>query len=209
MSDKAGSAGTHRWKEANRPPPDEAWVWLTQGMLESPAWGAMTASAKRIVERVAVEHMGNKGRCNGELIVTYADFARFGIRKSSVIEAIAIAVGLGWIDVTVRGSKAHGTYKNPSQYALTWLPRRDGTPAVNRWKGVDEERARKVVAGARDPSWRPKRPKRDKLDDPLPGGDIESSHPSETGNTPHNSVGASRENETGKVPKLRLVNERK
>jgi hypothetical protein len=199
---KAGTAGTRHWKEINRPPPEECWIWLTQSMLESPAWAAMTLAARKVVERIGIEHCAHSLKQNGELTVTYENFVAFGIRRSSIIEAIAIARGLGWIDIIVQGKPAQGTYRVASEYALTWLPRRDGTPPTNRWKGIDEARAERVLAAARDPAWRPKRRARPK---PPIGGDIDSSLTSETGELPQNSASASRKSETGQVPKMRLV----
>jgi hypothetical protein len=173
---KSGRAGTHRWRESNRPPADENWIWFTRDMLESPAWCAMPLAARKVVERIAIEHLGHAGKCNGELVVTYDDFEAFGVRRSTVIQAIAIATGLGWIDTTKKGY-AYGSRKVASEYALTWLPRRDGTPPSNRWKGVLAEDATRTVATYRQRDWRPKRRKAS----PSPSRNIERSRRSATG----------------------------
>lgn len=160
---KAGTArpkigpGSQLWQLGNRPPEGEAFVWMTQSMLESPAWSAMTLAARKVLERVMIEHMGHGGKHNGELVVTYDDFASCGVRRSSIIEAIAIAVGLGFLDVTVRGVRSYGTRRVPSEYGLTWLIRRDSTPASNRWRAITDAGAGQVLSRARDASWRPKR----------------------------------------------------
>jgi len=63
-------------KRENRPPKDMPWIWLTREMLESPAWRAMDMlAARRVVERIILEHMAHAGTENGNLIVTYADRA--------------------------------------------------------------------------------------------------------------------------------------
>jgi hypothetical protein len=172
-------------------------------MLESPAWAAMTLAARKVVERVAIEHLKHGGRENGELIVTHVDFGDFGIRRSTIIEAIRIADDLGFIDVTVKGLKSYGTRRLPSQYGLTWLGRRDRTPPSNRWARIDQASASRIVAAARDPSWRPKRPASS------PSRDIDSSLVIETGEHPQLSAIPSLRNVTGLVPKVRLGNARK
>jgi len=80
--------------------------------------------------------MDHGGKENGRLIVTYDDFQVYGIRRQSLRTAIALAVKLGFVDVTARGRRSAGLNRWPSMYGLTWLPRHDWTPASNRWKSV-------------------------------------------------------------------------
>jgi hypothetical protein len=167
---------------------------MTQAMLESPAWAAMTLAARKVVDRIAIEHLGHGLGFNGELTVTYDDFERFGLRRSSVLEAIAVANGLGFIDVTVRGARSYGVRKVPSQYGLTWLPRRDGTPASNRWKGIDQGMADAAVRRARERAWRPRQTKRGR---PPIARDIDSSSTSVTGDDPQKSAKSSLKIVTG------------
>ena len=56
----------------------------------------MSLAARKIVERVAIEHMGHGGTLNGSLIVTYDDFETFGVRRKSIAPAIKKAVALGF-----------------------------------------------------------------------------------------------------------------
>lgn len=142
----------------NGPPKGQSWTWLTQQMLESPAWRAMPLASRRVVDRIIIEQIAHAGRKNGELTVTYNDFAAYGIRRSTIIEAIAIAEALGFIDVTLRGRRSYGIAHLPSQYAVTWLPRCDGTPPMNSWQRVTSDGAKQSVAAFRKPGWRPKRP---------------------------------------------------
>lgn len=115
-------------------------------MMEAPAWGALTAPAKRIIERIMIEHMHHAGTMNGELIVTYDDFEKFGVSRKAVKTAIDIAKALGFIDVTFPGIPSHGAARRPSQYALTWLPKIDGSDPTNRWKLIrTKEQAEQIV----------------------------------------------------------------
>jgi hypothetical protein len=133
----------------NRPPADEPWIWLPRSMLESAAWSAMSLAARKAVDRIIIEHLAHAGGMNGELAVTYDDFVAFGIRRSSIRNAIALAVALGFVDVTTRGARSYGVRRLPSQYGLTWMGRRDRTPPSNRWRGVDPAHAQAVLAGKR------------------------------------------------------------
>jgi hypothetical protein len=94
----------------------------------------MSPTARRVLDRLVIEYLSHGRRENGNIIVTYSNFADFGIRRASVAKAIADLVVLGWLDVVSRGGAAYADYRNPSRYALTWLMRKDRSPATNRWK---------------------------------------------------------------------------
>ena len=49
-------------------------------MLESPAYRALSLSARRVLERIEIELAQHGGQDNGGLPVTYDDFERYGIR---------------------------------------------------------------------------------------------------------------------------------
>ena len=84
--------------------------------------------------------MVHGGTENGQLIVTYDDFVRYGLRRRSIANAVRTAVALGFLDVTTRGGRSFGIARQPSAYGLTWLPRCDWTPASNRWKSIATKR---------------------------------------------------------------------
>ena len=139
-----GVAGHRRWQRMNRPPKGQPWVWYTREMLVSGALAAMSLAARRVVERIMIEHMNHAGREIGNLKVTYDNFELFGIRRKTISAAVKMAVDLGFIDITSRGYRAYGTARRPATYALTWLARCDGTPASNRWKTSLPESERQV-----------------------------------------------------------------
>jgi hypothetical protein len=123
-----------RFADMNRPPQGENWIWTTATMLESPAWRAMPGHAVKVVMRIALEHLKHGGIENGDLPTTYNDFVRFGVRRARIREAIMIAIHLGWIErVSVGETPWHGNIREPGKFALTWLPKRDGTQASNKW----------------------------------------------------------------------------
>jgi hypothetical protein len=120
-------------------------------MMESPAWGALTAPARRVVDRIVIEHMHHAGTMNGELVVTYDNFQAFGISRGAIKPAIEVAVKLGFIDITAIGLRSYGNARRPSSYALTWLPRNDGAPPSNRWNAIkSKEQAEAKVAGVHE-----------------------------------------------------------
>ncbi len=121
-------------KKRNTPPVGEPFVWHTREMLESEAWRSMRINTRRVVERIEIEHMDHGGQENGNLPVTYADFAKHGVREKSIKLAIADAADRGLIIVTVRGRASVGPDRWPTRFALGWLPLFDGAAAPNRWK---------------------------------------------------------------------------
>ncbi len=135
----------------NAPPDDQrGWVWFTRDMMESPAWRAMTPPARKVLDRILIEQMAHAGAENGNLIVTYDDFADYGVRRQSIHEAIEVVQALGWIAVTRKGGRSVGGVKRPSTYALTFLPRFDGSAKTNNWQRVtDDLMARRLVGAVR------------------------------------------------------------
>jgi hypothetical protein len=91
-------------------------------MLESPAWGALSITARRILDRLELEHLANGGVENGKLVCTYDDFEKYGARRHSIKLAILQLRQLGFIEVTQWGRQAVGDGRVPSKYRLTYVP---------------------------------------------------------------------------------------
>jgi hypothetical protein len=140
-----GQAGWKRFERANRPPSGEPWIWLTREMVESPAWRALSKPGMRFLSRVMLEHMMHGGTENGRLICTYDQCEEFGISRKHVWGAIENVVLCGFVDVVDRGQRAFGIARRPSTYALTWLPRIDGTAPTNRWKHFSPVPKRELI----------------------------------------------------------------
>lgn len=122
---------SRRLRLKNKPPEGETWVWVTQEMLNSPAWRYLSGNAQKIVSRLIVEHLTHAGTKNGNLICTYSDFESYGIRRNSIAVAIREAENAGWIKVT-KGWAYRG-HREPSVYRLTWLPENWHYP-TNDWR---------------------------------------------------------------------------
>ena len=120
-------------------------------MLEGPAFRCLSGGAHKIIARIAVEHMAHGGGLNGALPVTHNDFAAFGIRRRSILDYLAEAVALGFVDRTQRGTRRWGDLEgSPALYRVTWLPTHDGKSATNEWERFESlEDAERAVAAAR------------------------------------------------------------
>jgi hypothetical protein len=118
------------------PPASEAWGWFTRELINSPAFRALSGNGKNVLFRVLEEHMAHGGEANGELIVTHAQFAEYGIRLASVAQAIREAEYLGFIAVD-RGIAYKGGHE-PNTYRLTWIGDFRDAPPTNNWKGISE-----------------------------------------------------------------------
>lgn len=118
----------------NRPPEGTLWVWITQEMLESDAWRALSLAEHRVIERVMVEHILHGLKENGNLAVTYADFVKFGSRRDTLPAGIRGAVDKGLLVITEKGKRSSGPDRWPTRYALGWLPFKDASSPRNAWK---------------------------------------------------------------------------
>ena len=97
------------------------WVAHTKGMRESSAWRCLPDTARRVLDRLELEHMRHGGARNGDLICTYSDFVRSGIRRASISLAIRQTVALGFVEVMDSGGRSISGFRAPSRYRLTYL----------------------------------------------------------------------------------------
>jgi hypothetical protein len=110
-------------------------------MRESPAWQCLPDNARRILERLEMEHMKHGGSRNGALQVSYDDFMEAGLpNKRSVALAIRQCEVLGFISVK------HGSLGESSLYFLTYVNGRgDSPPATNAWRSIRTHSAAKAL----------------------------------------------------------------
>ena len=97
------------------------WVAHRIAMLESDAWAKLTLTARRVLDRLEIEHAHNGGKENGKLVCTYGDFERFGVRRPSIAAAIRLLVEVGLVEVTHKGRGGNAEFRDPSRYRLTYL----------------------------------------------------------------------------------------
>ena len=71
--------------------------WHLIEMVESPAWRALSLSARQCLDRIEIELAHHGGRDNGALPVTHRDFVTYGVWAGGVAEALAELEVLGFI----------------------------------------------------------------------------------------------------------------
>ena len=129
-------------------------------MLKSPAYRALSLSAHKFLSRVEIEHARHGGGDNGDLPVTFAQFAEYGIRRNSITSAQCEVEALGFVKIK-HGKAGVGDWRCPNLFRLTYRPCGDARP-TNDWRhirtDVEAQRvAREARLGAASPP--PKTPK--------------------------------------------------
>jgi hypothetical protein len=121
-----------------RPPEGEPWVWLLRDLLRSLAWRALSLSARRFIDFLLIEHMNHAGTENGNLMATYDQLQKFGIRRNSIAGAIAHAEDVGLIECR------KGPRQIATRYTLTFYAVNDAAP-TNRWRFYRGTPLRRIV----------------------------------------------------------------
>lgn len=153
--------GSHSARPVRRKPKSitEQFIAHRKSMLESDAWGRLTLAARRILDRLELEHMDHAGRENGRLPCSYRDFEAFGVRKASVREALGLLCSLGFVEVTEPGRAGNGEWRRVARYRLTYLATPDAE-ATDDWKRStpprDIESGRENASGPVGAKTRPK-----------------------------------------------------
>jgi hypothetical protein len=121
-------------------------------MLRSPAFCALSLSARRILDRLEIELADHGGADNGRLPVTYDDFVKYGVHRHSIRPAINELVSLGFVEITRKGRAGNAEFREPNLFRLTYRPadgvRGDGT---HEWKAVkSDQEAERAAEAARN-----------------------------------------------------------
>ena len=127
-----------RERKLRSPPKNEPWAWLTRELLSSPAWRALSVNGRRLIDFLLIEHCNHAARENGNLMATHEQLRHYGLTGDQIRPAIEEAGFLGLLRFE-RGGRWAGT-NAPSRFRLTFYVDRDGNPATNDWKRLDETR---------------------------------------------------------------------
>jgi hypothetical protein len=117
-------------------------------LLKSPAWGAASLPARRILDRLEVEHISHHGKCNGDLQVSYAQLAAGGVRRRSIPGAVRDLRRLGLLKVRVSTVLRVGQIRPPNLYELTYLETPAGGP-TNDWRKITSIKEAKQATARR------------------------------------------------------------
>jgi len=129
----------------------EAWAARPIEMLESPAYRVLSLSAHCVLSRIEIEFAHHAGKENGRLVVTFDDFAVYGVRRHSIGPALLELGVLGFIAITEHGRMARAAeYRRPNKYQLLSRPKQKGIETISRWRQFKTmEEAETAVEAAR------------------------------------------------------------
>jgi hypothetical protein len=139
-------------------PQGEAFVTTYLSMLESSAWAALSLPARKIYDRLMIEHMRHGGTRNGQLPCTYSDFENYGVRRKSIAAALDELEALAFIKRTKKGHLVpDGKSGTPSLYLITSLSEKAGrgylapTFEWRQFQSIDEAKlaAKRFTASAK------------------------------------------------------------
>ena len=132
-------------------------------MMESPAYRVLSLSAHRVLSRIEIEWAHHGGQDNGQLPVTFDDFAEYGVHRTAIGPALYELESLGFIVITEKGKMAHAAdYRRPNKFLLTSRATNKGADPLHEWerfKTMDEaaavaEASRKLSAEKKKPPVR-------------------------------------------------------
>jgi hypothetical protein len=109
------------------PPEGQPWTWQTNAMLGSVTYRALGISAIRVMQFLMHEHAAHGGRENGNLAAPYRQLEAWGVTAADVRKGLAELYATGFLVQTRQGQRQAGG-REPSRYALTWLPTHAGSP---------------------------------------------------------------------------------
>jgi hypothetical protein len=104
-------------------------------MMESPAYRVLSLSAHRVLSRIEIEWAHHGGQDNGQLPVTFDDFAGYGVHRTATSPALSELEALGFIVITEKGKMARAAdYRRPNKFLLTSRPTNKGADPLHKWK---------------------------------------------------------------------------
>ena len=144
--DKKGRS-TSQFKTNKRMKIGAIFVPHTVEMLESPAWRVLSQSARRVLDRIELEHMYHGNVENGRLPVTFENFEDYGLDRKSVAPAIRELEALGFIEITQRGRSGNAEFRRPNQFRLTYVHKyQAGEQATNEWRKIETMEGAEIKA---------------------------------------------------------------
>ena len=98
-------------------------------MISCPTFGALSITARRILDLFVIEYLSHAGTENGNIAATYRQLEVHGACKADISKGLAQLELCGFIRKTFQGLRiANGG--EPSRYALTWLPTMRTSPSA-------------------------------------------------------------------------------
>lgn len=130
------------------------------GMLESPAYRAMSLSGHRVLSHVEVEHAHHGGKENGRLPVTFDQFVEYGLHRHSIGPGMRETVALGFLVITEKGRAGNAEHRSPNKFRLTYRHAEgisgDGS---HEWRSIATIEEAEAIADAARKAKAPKKTK--------------------------------------------------
>ena len=127
-------------------------------MLESPSYRVLSLSARRVLDRIEIEHAHHGGNDNGALPVTFENFVEYSIDRHAIAPAIRELEALGFVRITERGRAGNADFRSPNKFALTYRVTKDA-PASDDWRRIATiEEAQALARAAREPPQKNRKP---------------------------------------------------
>jgi hypothetical protein len=137
-------------------------------LISSPAFSALSLSARRVLDRIEVEYASHGGTENGKLPVTFDDFCRFHIHRHCIAPAIREVVALGFVEITQAGRAGNAEYRTPNIFRLTYRET-DYADPTHEWRRINSyEEALLIADAARKSVDRNYNYRRTKIRTPVP-----------------------------------------
>lgn len=139
---RSGQAGRPGRKRAQKI--SGTFVPHTYDMLKSPAWQALSPVSLRILDRLEREYLSHGRTTNGDLICTYDDFQKCGIRRDIAARSLRECEALGFLEIG-RGYSGLANACESNRYRLTYLPA-NNDKATNEWQKISTLEDARVIA---------------------------------------------------------------
>lgn len=118
----------------------EPFALMPLSLFQSPAFKALSWDARRVLDRLMVEHLSHGGFTHAGLVCTYGDFEAEGIRRKSIAGALRELVAMRLVEVVKQGKPSIATRRQPSEYRLTFLQGRNSqgtTMPTEEWRQIE------------------------------------------------------------------------
>jgi len=134
-------------------------AWRTIEMLESPAYCALSLSARKILDRLEIElhyHGGNPFE-NGQLPLTFDHIEEYGVHRHAIGPAIRELVALGFIEITRKGCAGNASERQPNLYRLTYRFSGSNRALTDEWRRLKTDEDVAAARQAREEKVQPTR----------------------------------------------------
>jgi hypothetical protein len=127
---------------------DAQFLRLPFDVLNSFALRLLNIHEVRVLRRLEIEYVRKRGKENGKLIVTFADFEAYVVQRKEIGPALRVLQALGLIEQTYQGRGGNREYRSPHQWRITYLETWEGSKrcaATHDWVNVNSLRQAKAL----------------------------------------------------------------